>query len=66
MTKYTTIQGDMWDMIAYKVYGNESGMSQLLDANQNYRDYVIFPAGIGLNVPTFSQSEVSLLPPWRQ
>lgn len=66
MTKYTTIQGDMWDMIAYKAYGNELGMSQLLDANQKYRDYVIFPAGIVLNIPDYKQSELSLLPPWRR
>ena len=30
---YTSIQGDTWDMIAYKVYGKESAMVQLMEAN---------------------------------
>lgn len=38
---YTTVQGDMWDSIAYKVYGKEYGMDALLKANEPYRDVAI-------------------------
>lgn len=36
MTKrvYKTIQGDTWDGIAVKVYGDEKYMNELLEANQ--------------------------------
>ncbi len=65
-TTYTTVQGDMWDLIAFKLYGTELGMDELLKANQQYRDYVVFPAGIVLQVPEFEVVEKSILPPWRR
>ena len=33
MNIYTTIQGDMWDSIAKKVYGTEKAMDILMKAN---------------------------------
>lgn len=63
---YETMQGDMWDMIAYKLYGTESGMNVLLEANQQYADTVIFPAGIVLNVPEYTEPVPDTLPPWRR
>ena len=64
-TTYTTTQGDMWDMIAYKMYGDEYKMHYLMDANQNYVDTVIFSAGIVLTVPELTSSETANLPPWK-
>lgn len=63
---YTTIQGDMWDGIAKKVYDSESGINVLLEANQDYADIVIFPAGIELTVPDYAPPKTELLPPWRR
>lgn len=63
---YTTTQGDMWDMIAYKSYGTESGMNVLLEANQQYTDIVIFPAGIQLTIPEYTEPLPNTLPPWRR
>lgn len=65
-TTYTTVQGDMWDLISFKLYGTESGMDELLKVNQQYRNYVVFPAGIVLQVPEFEVAEKSILPPWRR
>lgn len=62
---YTTIQGDMWDTIAYKVYGNETYMTYLLEANQCYKDVAIFPAGVALATPDAPSVSTSNLPPWR-
>lgn len=38
---YTTVQGDMWDSIAYKCYGDEAGINALMDANEDYIDTVV-------------------------
>lgn len=64
---YRTIQGDMWDSIAYKLYGNEKYMKELMDANLKYIDYVVFPAGINLNVPKIAapSTGTETFPLWR-
>ena len=38
MKTYTTIQGDMWDSIAYKLYGDEKYMCQLMKSNLELLD----------------------------
>lgn len=64
---YYTIQGDMWDGIAKKLYDDESGVNALLEANQQYADIVVFPAGSILDVPDYEKpTPTSLLPPWRR
>ena len=42
---YTTVQGDMWDHIAYTQLGSVSHTDKLLTANHQYREYNNFPAG---------------------
>lgn len=51
MNKYTTVQGDTWDLIAYKLWGSEYLLPLLYDANPLLADTLIFKAGIVLNVP---------------
>lgn len=63
---YTTIQGDMWDMIAKRIYGDEAALNVLLGANQRYADMVVFPADIELVVPEYIAPVTSMLPPWRR
>ena len=63
---YTTIQGDMWDSISHKLYGTEQALNVLLDANPQYTAYVVFPAGITLNVPEYTAPTPTELPPWRR
>jgi len=62
---YTTVQGDMWDLIAYKQMGSEMYMDKLMAANLRYREVTIFPAGVTLAIPTVSTVVSSLLPPWQ-
>lgn len=67
MTKtYTTIQGDMWDSIAKKLYGTEKAMNALLCANQRHADTVVFGSGVELVVPEYAAPKTELLPPWRR
>ena len=63
---YTTIQGEMWDSIAKKVYGTELGMNALLEANPSHRLVVVFPAGVTLAVPVYEKPKTRRLPPWRR
>lgn len=65
MEMYTTIQGDMWDSIAYRLYGNEKYMDILMKANQKLLDIFIFSAGTVLEVPALNAEAEKDLPPWR-
>ncbi len=68
MTKrvYKTIQGDTWDGIAVKVYGDEKYMNELLEANQAYREIIIFPANVSLSLPNIQTQTTTILPPWKK
>ena len=63
---YTTKQGDRWDLIAFRVLGNENYMSQLLEANKQHREVYIFSAGVELSIPEIAEETVSTAPPWRR
>ena len=64
MSNYTTIQGDTWDMIAKKVYDDESYTSLLMEANPQILDYFVFPEGIVITVPE-KPEETDDMPEWR-
>lgn len=49
--KYVTGQGDIWDIIALKCYGDERAMDKMQDANYDYRFVDNFSANIELIVP---------------
>lgn len=66
MNTYTTIQGDMWDSIAYSQLGDVAHTDKLINANLQYREYYIFPAGITLVLPEIPENSSNSLPPWKQ
>jgi phage tail protein X len=68
MSTYTTVLGDTWDMIAFKLYGKEKYAKNLVEANLKYVETVIFSAGAILIVPEISstESDISSLPPWKR
>lgn len=68
MTTYKTMQGDTWDEIAFKFFGDEGYMQQLIEANFDKIDYMIFPANVELKIPTITvdlQNNIDQ-PSWRQ
>lgn len=65
MEKYTTKQGDTWDTIALKVYNSEKRMDLLMQSNFNILEYVVFPAGITVDIPEILEAK-SDLPIWRR
>lgn len=66
MDKYTTIQGDTWDIIAYKVYGNSMYMDRLIEANPRYTNVFIFSANISIDVPKIEADVSTVVPPWKK
>lgn len=63
---YTTVQGDMWDSIAYAQLGDVSYTDQLMRLNRQYIGYYTFPAGIVLKLPERKERTAETLPPWKR
>ena len=69
MKTTTTIQGDTWDILAKRLYGNELFMDVLVKANFKHRRIAIFSAGVVLQVPevdTTALADDTNLPPWKR
>lgn len=68
MRNYTTVQGDTWDIISYKMYGSELFTDKLIQQNFKQRDVSIFGAGVSLDIPDVTPLELQStnLPPWRR
>lgn len=67
MKTYVTVQGDMWDSIAYTQLGSTDHTDRLIRANLRYREYYMFPAGVVLTLPEIPEAEAgSALPPWKR
>lgn len=66
-TTYETQENDTFDLIAFRMYGNEFMASLLIQENIRHADTVVFEAGIVLNIPIIDMAEFEeSLPPWRQ
>jgi phage tail protein X len=63
---YSTTQGDTWDVIAKKVYGNEKLADLLMAGNFELLDTLVFSAGVTVRVPEKPAVADTDLPPWRR
>jgi phage tail protein X len=62
---YITMQGDAWDAIAFRLWGEERQFMELVRANPEHLDTVTFPTGVVLRVPPAPPRSVRQdLPPW--
>lgn len=69
MAQYITRQGDTWDVMAKRLYGDEHFMDVLIKANVNHRKTVVFSYGVTIEVPeidTKSKLYQVNLPPWKR
>ena len=66
MSTYTTVQGDMWDGIAQKVYGEGGMTGNLMWQNRKHLDTFIFPAGVVLKLPEKVSGSSDAMPPWKR
>ncbi len=66
--EYTTIQGDRWDTVAYKAYGDAMMFPQIAQANRGIPLDVVFVDGVKLKVPVLDAVtlDTNLLPPWKR
>lgn len=62
---YTTIQGDMWDSIAYEFYGDVKYIGYLLQSNPELLDIFVFSAGTSVYVPKLPEEMELDVPEWR-
>nr|DAR51368.1 MAG TPA: hypothetical protein [Caudoviricetes sp.] len=63
---YTTISGDVWDMIAKEQLGGERYTSLLMQANPEHLNTVVFSAGVSLVLLEVTTPIPESLPPWRR
>jgi phage tail protein X len=73
VTQYITSEGERWDSIAQKAYGDPTQIALIINANQGFKISQTLPAGITINVPILEPAENStdqvqtnLLPPWKR
>lgn len=66
--KYTTIQGDTFEKIAWNELGSSESMCEIIKANRQYMDVAVFEAGVELTIPNVEQIPVvtEATPPWRR
>ena len=50
-TQYVCANGDMWDSIAYRLYGDEFMFPEIMKANRAYARVLTFEGGEVLSVP---------------
>ena len=62
---YKTISGDMFDLIAYKEYGNCNYVGELFKANERKLANLKFSAGEEIEVPEVDKKTHLKLPPWK-
>lgn len=63
---YTTIQGDMWDSIAYQFYGDVKYVGLLFKNNPDFLDVFVFSAGERIFIPELPEEYEDDLPEWRR
>jgi len=63
---HKTKQGETWDLISLAEYGTPYKVADLINANPEYSDVLIFDEGIYLNIPQLEAEKISSLPPWKQ
>ena len=67
-TIYTTVDGDRWDTVAFKAYGDPMKISSIVEANPHVPKAAVLPSGINLYVPVEERAKVTsaILPPWKK
>lgn len=68
--EYVTKQGDRWDTIAFKAYGDASLVNGIIEANTSIVISPILEIGTRVIVPILEPGEIQidseLLPPWKR
>lgn len=70
VVEYIVKDGDRWDTIAFKAYGDASMVNGIIEANTAVVVSPTLTSGTRIIIPIIEQSEVQLdselLPPWKR
>ena len=59
---YSTVAGDSFDSVAFKLFGSEKCAVDLIKANPDHVQTFIFNAGVELNIPEIKVTTEPILP----
>lgn len=70
VVEYIVKDGDRWDTIAYKAYGDATLFNGIIEANPAFTVTAVLEAGTRLIIPILDNSDIEvdsqLLPPWKR
>lgn len=70
ITEYVVKQGDRWDTVAQKAYGDSTLISGIIEANPAVVVSAVLEPGVRLIIPILEEGEIiidsELLPPWKR
>lgn len=62
-----TVAGDTFDALALEFYDDELQASEIIAANPDFCDVLIFDAGVEIKIPIMEDVALpETLPPWRR
>jgi phage tail protein X len=67
---HRTQEGDRWDTLAWKYYGDGTKLEPLFEANPGVPRYAVLPGNQEIIVPVIAQETKTIpdskLPPWKR
>jgi len=67
--RHITTEGERWDLLAWRYYGDAHGYERIIAANPAVPLYGVLPGGLELVIPVITVSEsqpTEELPPWKR
>lgn len=66
--EYITKEGDRWDLIAWRMYGDAYAYEPIIEANPDVPIHAVLDAGLRILVPLREKAKVDdvELPPWKR
>ena len=65
---YITTEGDRWDLIAWRAFGDPHGYEPIIRANPAVGPVPVLPGGVRLLIPATETAApvADALPPWKR
>jgi phage tail protein X len=70
--KHTVVEGERWDTLSWRYYGNPFAYGRIIEANPAINIVPVLPSGVTVLVPLLTvaeqtvQRDTSNLPPWKR
>lgn len=66
--RHITNDGERWDLLAYRYYGDAHAYEQIIAANPDIPLFAVLPGGLELVIPVIESDNLIAaeeLPPWK-